>query len=279
MITPQFECEQDDTFVIVRIKVPHVKMSSMEYTIADNVFHFYVKPYFLRLTFERQLAENGTDSCKYDVDNGVVIVNLPKRNHGEYFPDLNMMTKLLSGGSSEIPKRSKNDKPLIEVIRDEQIQEEPKKDFEFEWEQTIPRPFSETDSSLLEFEDKSAVQINIAKPTYGFNGNYSQFFTSFSPDYIAEIIDLRNPDTTPKSERSLIHEQRENEDFDPDYYIADFIMNQEIKKLIDYKARYQKELKKKRKDPGRSIKWNEVEKQTLVNLPKRECMCTVVHNN
>jgi protein SHQ1 len=271
MITPSFECEQNDVFVIVRVKVPHVKLSAIEYTITDKVFHFYVKPYFLRLTFECELAENGTDSCKYDIDSGVMIFNLPKRNHGEYFPDLNMITKLLSGGKSNQSPKQEQKKSLIEVVGEELNPEELREEeFQFNWEQNIPKSFA-TDSSLLGFEEESTININNF-PTYGFDGSKSKFFASFGQDYVAEVVELRDPDTVPNEERSIIRTERENQDFDPDHYVADFVMDKEIKNLIAHKARYQKELsKKKRKKEEFAIKWNDTEQQMLLNLSKKEC--------
>jgi protein SHQ1 len=266
MITPSFECEQTDDFVIVKIRVPHVKISAIEYTITDKVFHFYVKPYFLRLTFDNELAENGTDTCKYDIESGIMIVNLPKKNHGEHFADLNMMTKLLSGSNKQKEPKPKS---LIEVIGDEPNAEN--EEFEYDWEQTVPKPLK-TDSSLLELEEEQIhVQVN-NHPTYGFDNSHQQFFTSLGSDYVAEVISLRDPDTTPNEQRTVIRTEKENEDFDPDHYVADFIVNQEIQKIIAFKARYEKEYKKKQKSVEYSIKWMDIEKQSLTNLPKKECM-------
>ncbi len=48
MITPIFEVKQDEEFVIVILRVPHIKASDVDYYIMGNQFKFYAKPYFLR---------------------------------------------------------------------------------------------------------------------------------------------------------------------------------------------------------------------------------------
>ncbi|KAL0480087.1 hypothetical protein AKO1_007255 [Acrasis kona] len=276
MITPSFECEQNEEFVIVKIRVPHIRISSSEcYSIVDNVFHFYVKPYFLRLTFDHELSEDGTDSCKYDIESNVVIVQLPKKNKGEHFNDLNMLTKLLSGGTKEIPQVKK---PLIEVIGGEDSnldgEEEQggkldrREDFDFEWKQNIPKPFS--DSSLLDLEEPTVnIESKDLHPRYGFNNSHSKFFSSLGDGYASEIIDLPDPDTVLNTDRPSIQHMRIEEEFDADYYVSDFVMNQDVLDVLKFKPRYQKEYKKKLKGNA-SLKWNDVEKQTMMNLPKKE---------
>lgn len=147
MITPKFECIQNDEFVIVTIYIPHVKMTEMEYSIDNNsiededyahtksLFRFYVKPYFLRLHFAQALQDEGSnDFSKYDPDNEKLIVHLPKKNRGEYFENLNMITWLLGSNRetqgttslfnnltsnniiAEPTARDEKKAPLIEVV-------------------------------------------------------------------------------------------------------------------------------------------------------------------
>ena len=48
LITPHFELSQDDEFVLVRIKLPHLKADEGEFYVCDREFKFHLKPYFLR---------------------------------------------------------------------------------------------------------------------------------------------------------------------------------------------------------------------------------------
>lgn len=48
---------QDDTFVILTIRTPHVKADELDLEVSRHVFKFYVKPYYLSLTFRQDLSE------------------------------------------------------------------------------------------------------------------------------------------------------------------------------------------------------------------------------
>ena len=69
MITPKFECRQDHNFVYIHVYVPHVKRTEVELVVDGTEFTFYVKPYFLKLTFSHpcmeQVACHGTTRIIY----------------------------------------------------------------------------------------------------------------------------------------------------------------------------------------------------------------------
>lgn len=56
------------------------------------------------------VIENGDATAKYDADCGVFKLILPKETPGEYFPDLDLLTKLLA------PKVKPEQQPFIENI-------------------------------------------------------------------------------------------------------------------------------------------------------------------
>lgn len=310
MITPPFECEQNENQVIVHIRVPNVKMSQMEYSIVDNVFRFYVRPYFLRLTFSHPLAEDDASShMQYDIDSDTVHVYLTKREPGAFFENLGMLTLLLSNASKaeqemllrrsrdrgsngenrvDVIKRADGDntdvehrhgvvgglkpfpvneelgihqRPLIEVIGssdrntednvhtsgDVQIVEgdqelasrvrreleearRNRKEFDFEWEQSVPAEDIRGNQLLLEVEenmrndpDEEERDIRIASDAhqqyYGFDSKHSGVFKHFGEDFIGEIIDLTQPETLPKEQRSMLRMQHEDESFSADHYV------------------------------------------------------------
>ena len=78
MLTPLFEVSQDDTHIILIIRVPYMKASTMDYYITGAEFKFYAKPYYLRLTFAHPLAEDGSEKAVYDIDKGELKVWLRK---------------------------------------------------------------------------------------------------------------------------------------------------------------------------------------------------------
>ncbi|KAJ4454851.1 putative box H/ACA snoRNP assembly protein Shq1 [Paratrimastix pyriformis] len=96
MLTPLFRCSQNDDFVTVVIRIPYVKVDTMEFYVSGDEFKFYCKPYFLRLIFPHELVEDGREKGVYDWSSGEVTITLPKKNRGEVFPDLDMLTKLLA---------------------------------------------------------------------------------------------------------------------------------------------------------------------------------------
>lgn len=198
MITPRFQCEQDDENVIVSIQMPHIKTSLIDYTINSNVFRIHVKPYFLRLTFSQDLSEEeGKDKAKYDTDKGVLTVFLPKKNKTEFFKDLNMLTSLLSS------KTESKQKPLIEEIEDkDEMDEVPKDDIDF-FEQKMP-----------EEEEKLNFEI-----TYGFDSKYKDYFKGYHGENTLEIIDLMYPEKTLNSDRSKLKLEEEMIKFSDDYYM------------------------------------------------------------
>lgn len=86
----------------------------MDYYIDGYEFRFHVAPYFLRLTFEQELSEDGSESAQYDIATGVFDLKLPKKIKGELFTGLELQNALLS----RKPKGHTAGKapPLIEEI-------------------------------------------------------------------------------------------------------------------------------------------------------------------
>jgi protein SHQ1 len=101
MITPQFSLDQTDSHLIIRVQVPHIRVSvqSVEVVITDgSVVHFCSPPYLLRLNFASALsssssvqgegegcppafADDAEDDCaEYDPStNGTLVLRLQKR--------------------------------------------------------------------------------------------------------------------------------------------------------------------------------------------------------
>lgn len=48
MLTPIFDMNQNDSFVIINIKAPYARISDTEIEFDEYEFRFYSKPYFLR---------------------------------------------------------------------------------------------------------------------------------------------------------------------------------------------------------------------------------------
>lgn len=222
----------------------------MEYTIADTVFHFYVKPYFLRLTFKQSLRSDG-DNSTYDPEKHLVTIQARKQKDGEFFENLNMLTFLLSKpniAKAEPPKK----KPLIEVMDTSEPAPEDNSGNDFMWDQNSQGAQQQQPSLQTE-----------APGRYGFDRQYKGYFANYSLDMLSDLVgidycgnpeEIDNPDTI--SVLKAVSEQ-----FDVEYYANDFVLDKDIKKLMAWKSAKFADLQ---------VKWTATEQQQLMNLPKKE---------
>lgn len=222
MITPKFKITQDNTFITITIHVPHIKISESEIYIEQTEFKFYLKPYYLRLNFPREIEENGTETAQYDVNTGDVVIKVPKKNPDEYFPDLNMITKLLA------PK-SAGKGPKIEVLEQDNKTDYSKElelnavpeDFTWEWNQEYP------------VEEDTSIHVS-----YGFGEKYNNYYCRFVDEY-PELLDLPNPDQCLKHDRKTLLEVNLDNSFDLEQYIADFgDINEFAYQTLHYEPQY-----------------------------------------
>ncbi|KAF9916691.1 hypothetical protein BX616_003115 [Lobosporangium transversale] len=210
MITPTFSVSQEDDFVSIVIKAPHIKTQNVDFEVEGAVFKFNVKPYFLRLTFPGNIVDDERAKATYNVGVGEMTVILPKETPGEHFPDLDMLTKLLVRQSDLKDKQIK--KPLIEVIGSSsggdsnsvatlEGTEKVNRDEEIDWE--LPQEIK---------------QEIFSEVRYGFNNRYNGFFTHVQ-ETANDVLDVYDPEHTTLETRRQNRIQRENEKFDDEYYI------------------------------------------------------------
>ena len=100
MLTPVFQLEQNDIYLIIKIRAPYCKLSDAEVSYGDKEFVFNASPYFLRLFLTGEVIDDETGNCEYDSDKGgklykfdifVIFFNLgefticvPKKCRGEF---------------------------------------------------------------------------------------------------------------------------------------------------------------------------------------------------
>lgn len=187
MVVPEFTLSQDDQFVYFKIKCPNVRAKEMEMVICGLEFHFWADPYSLVLNFQHKLLDNERGTAKYDIETGWFEARLEKANRGEDFPELMLFTSLK-------PKREAEKKPLIVV---------------------------EERTGELEYIDGDF------DPTgYGFNCWAKNFFENLE-DALPYITDIPEPDSIDLPSRRQFRMERENEDFDPDQIINDYLFPHE----------------------------------------------------
>ncbi|KAG0219955.1 Hsp90 cochaperone shq1 [Mortierella sp. NVP41] len=232
MITPKFTVSQDNDTVTIVIKAPHIKVShgatqNVDFEVDGPVFKFNLKPYFLRLTFPGNVVDDERAKATYNVGEGELTVVLPKETPGEDFPDLDMLTKLLvRKGDLSTDKQIK--RPLIEVISSGETLEGTQqidKDEDFDWE--MPQEIR---------------QEIFSEVRYGFNNRYSGFFTHVQ-ETANDVLDVYDPEHATLEQRRENRIQRENSKFDDEYYMSEFMNEEEIQHILKYKTQWWSELR------------------------------------
>ncbi|KAF9361247.1 hypothetical protein BGX26_004766 [Mortierella sp. AD094] len=218
MITPTFTVSQEEDSVSVT--------QNVDFEVDGAVFKFNVKPYFLRLTFPGNVVDDERATATYNVGAGELTVVLPKETPGEHFSDLDMLTKLLVRKSDLAEKQIK--KPLIEIVSSGDTlegTEKIEKDEEFDWE--MPQEIR---------------QEIFSEVRYGFNNRYSGFFTHVQ-ETANDVLDVYDPEHATMEMRRENRIRRENDKFDDEYYMSEFMNEEEIQHLLKYKTQWWNELR------------------------------------
>ncbi|KAI9490919.1 SHQ1 protein-domain-containing protein [Zychaea mexicana] len=237
MITPTFKVDQDDNAVIITINTPYVRAQDVDLHVQGSEFRFFLRPYFLRLYFPGNIVEDDDSSAKYDPSSGQFHVRITKENKGEHFTDLDLLSKLLAR-RGEAPEESnkKTTKPLIEVIggednvdeQQEQVQDENIQEaIDFNWE--LPQELPTTEI--------------LTTASYGFNNQYSNYFIHVQ-ETMNEINDISDPEKSTVESRRRERCEAEDAKFDEDYYAMDFINDEEIQRVMQFKTVWHKELRR-----------------------------------
>jgi len=273
MITPVFEVKQNEEFVIVEMRTPHLKVSSFDFYIEENVFKFFGKPYFLRLVFPAKLVEDGREKASYDVTSGILSVQLPKFNTGEVFADLDLFTLLKTKPATSAGKIS-----AVSVI--EQLEANDEKPA-FERINTIGEKESvELDESIeldWEFPQSLPTQPSVSllnKHSFGFNQQFTDYFDELQEE-LHEIVQLNPVEVSPE-ERRNIREETETFQFSIDHYMADFMEDEQIQAILKWTPEHwsiqsdpNPTLEISSEQPSDSI-FTDTEKEQLRNLPNKE---------
>eukprot|EP00041_Stephanoeca_diplocostata_P010076 m.159924 g.159924 ORF g.159924 m.159924 type:complete len:631 (+) comp18008_c0_seq1:246-2138(+) len=254
MITPVFRLTQDANFVTVLIKAPHIRTSEIDFYISDTEFKFYAKPYFLRLRFESEIVEDGTETCKYDIDEGLITTQLPKKHKGEYFEGLDLLTTLLA--KKPTPQGSSAG-PNIEVLDShEDASEEPDdvEDEEFDWEvdQVLP--------------DSDPIGLINGHP-YGFDDKYKGTLNKILSE-IPDAVEVNDPDNSAMSARHAQRVAAENERFSIEHYAADYDGDDDG--ILRELQAYQPKWKEWRNETTQVIAFSDVENEAMSRLPRKE---------
>ncbi|KAF1334848.1 Shq1 like protein, partial [Globisporangium splendens] len=246
---PRFHVTQDAAWVFVHVHVPYVRVSEMEFYVDGTHFTFFCKPYLLKLQFPHEVVDDELAKAVYDPnkDHGTIVVHLPKKEPGQEFEDLDMLTKLLQPKEPPIDLKmaaAKANAPLIEVLNScstdaNEADSEARNGADSAQQLATQVQAEPTNSSLLDLEDRvgaaaasgvatsaavepETVRITNLKPTYGFNNAYSDFFRVWHGE-VTEILSLPDPENIPADQRRVLREAAEEEQFDVERYLLDFL--------------------------------------------------------
>jgi len=255
MLTPVFEVHQDSNFVFVNVRLPYVKVSSIELDVNGETLELYGKPYFLRLELPGAIIENGQEHSVYDVDSQQLKITLPKEVPGLHFEGLELLTKLLPARDVPVPAP----RPLVQVMGDDPSEAE-------EGQEVLD--FHQPECCVPS-EAEQQVQISLAAPTYGFNQSFSSFFKAYSAEEASEVLDLPNPDSATVYDRRHGRCEQENNKFDPEHYIGDYFEDQPIVELLAFSPHWTTTLAAKLCGEAARLQFTEDENEALRRLPNK----------
>jgi len=229
-ITPKFKITQNDENVVLRINIPHVRITNMEIVADGTEFSFYCKPYLLKLKLPHDV-DGESELCKgvYDPDSedGIVTVTLPKFTQGLHFPNLDMLTTLLYSEPrvSSIVSTQHNKSPLIEEISSFDVTDS-----------TVDGEGGETsknvsDVTTTDIEEEDSIHLS-SRHAYGFLNRYHNIFSPLR-ELVSDILQVSDPDSTSPEERRRNRLEQEVTDFDPERFLGDYIGGEEDALFIE----------------------------------------------
>ena len=233
MLTPRFELDQDDSFLIVTIYAPFTNISDTEIFMDDFDFRFFSKPYFLRLHLPRPIEETDLAKAEYKADNNSFVIKAPKKTLGEFFPGLDMLSELLK------PKGGANfQEPIEEFDENGELLE----DIDCYFEQKIQEGSSEEITTSSSSGNK-----------YGFGFSRSNVFSRLL-DECQEILHVKDLDNKSVSERRRERIELEEKAFSQDHYLADtYDTNDELNSIITQKSKWEDAIELSTEDKQRMI--------------------------
>lgn len=304
MLTPKFKLKQDEENLILQMNVPYIKYEEAQCEINDNVLYFSAKPYYLRLHIPGDvLTEPGPS--QYDVDTGDLIVHLKKKNSGQCFEGLDMLTWLLT-------PQKKRPSPNIEVVTNSRssFKEEASTILENETEVKDNTDFNSSriscsntsstattnddsitgihidvsataESQVLEDEDEEIdwyidqtvhetendlQGLDLLGKKTGCGFALRRFNFKDVSSESSFLIDIKDPNSFCLADRRRLRDEQEDVKFDYEHYLADFFDNEMIKEII--LCAFPELTGNGTK--GGSCPLNEKEMDKLSQLPKKE---------
>lgn len=291
MITPTFSIEQDTDFIYINIHAVFIRTQNIEIHVDENMFIFSATPYYLRLHLPGNVVENKFSEMSYDISSETVKIKLSKETPGMVFRDLDLISTLLT--RSKTSRDKKATAPLIEVLdsntqsnTQENSQEDIEGDLKSDLKDNMQCDIQNNNANNFYTEDlsfdwelpqKIDEQSLGLHPSYGFNGQYSNYIKS--PSYTGnDINEIDNPENSTPTSRAEERILKEDLKFNSEYYMVDYIEDVEIQDCIKWESNEYTLLHSLQKNAS-STKNNEFletiiftkeEQLEILKLPRRE---------
>jgi len=252
MLTPRFEVTQNEKFLIITIYAPFTNLQDTEIFMDLKDFRFYSKPYYLRLHLPGEVEETDEASGNYDADIRSFVVSCPKKNVGEVFEGLDMLTKLLTpAGETEVKKN-------IEVIDDagEDDDNDDEEDEEEEIDFTNYEYYEQVLSSESDFNPLE--KLSQKEKGYGFGSKQSGVYTNLLQEF-EELLDIKDPDNKTHKQRLDERIEKEIEEFNSDHYLCDLFESDGVDECLSYKT-----------PTAEEVKFSKEDQEQLIALPTRK---------
>ena len=253
MLTPRFDLNQDDNFLIVTIYAPFTNISDTEIFMEDLDFRFFSKPYFLRLHLPKPIEESDLANAEYKADINSFVIKAPKKNSGEFFPGLDMLSELLK------PKGCQNiQEPIEEFDENGELVE----DIDCYFEQKI------SDDPTQEASTSDSIDNS-----YGFGFSRSNVFNRLLEE-CQEILEIRDLDSKPLDERKKERKEIEENAFNEDHYLADtFETNDELEYILKLESKWNDDTKLTKEDKQRMVDLG-TQKKSQIKIEKENILST-----
>ncbi|EJD05971.1 SHQ1-domain-containing protein [Fomitiporia mediterranea MF3/22] len=278
MITPRFSCSQTADAVTIRIHAPAIRASDVEIHVDETLFSVHINPYFLRLAFPAPVVEDDASSAVYDPTSGYLTVSLTKAMPGEHFKDLDVLAKLLAPPKRDEPAPH----PIIEVISsqdagtEEHVSDddisEVTRDLSLDQREVLEAV--ENDWHLPQQVPETAVPSSVSLSTerrYGFLDAYTGYFkhVGHTENEVNELgLDAESLSLEERRARRVKHE---DEKWDEEYYMADYVDEENIREHIVYKPPADASCSPNLPDP---VVFTEQENMEMLRLPRKEYLAT-----
>jgi len=196
---------------------PFTHVADTEVFMDEKDFRFFSKPYFLRLHFPCEIIENDEASAKFDAETLSYVIQCPKVNQGEFFPNLDMISELCK------PKGSVS-ASAIEVLEDGEDNEENDANSDDTEDYYFEQNISEAENDIGDAGNEKLFKL-------GFGLKHENVFTKLL-DECQEILDVKNPDSLSIFERKSIRLEQENKEFNSDHYLSDLYEPDDVLKEV-----------------------------------------------